>query len=74
MKTAQTTGTSQITANEDQEDVQQHARRPEGLAATLGGRSDRRRGHPRFSPNAFTTKIVIGMIEIVSRITAIAEP
>ena len=63
----------------DQEHVQ--AARGAGGASSaapdllgLRGRCGRRRGHARFSANAFATKIEIGTSEIMSRITAIAEP
>ena len=74
VKTAQTTGTSQITANVIRKTCSSTREGRRALRRRFGGRGRGRRGHPRFSPNAFTTKIEIGMIEIVSRITAIADP
>ena len=74
MNTAHTTGVIQITANVIRNTCSSTRWGLRRFLRRYRGRGLRGRAHLRFSPKAFTTKIVIGMIEIVSRITAIAEP
>ena len=74
MNTAHTTGVIQITANVIRNTCSSTRWGVSALLTPTTRDGLRGRAHFRFSPKAFTTKIVIGMIEIVSRITAIAEP